>query len=96
MWMFTCGAYKALRKVQGGNILNYILIHYIMNIMNSLYSISNSLYNEYNELYYNSLYNKLFSKRNLAKIFMYLVKREREREKENCLLWVYQLILIYF
>ena len=79
MWMFTCGAYKALRKVQGGNILNYILIHYIMNIMN-----------------YNSLYNKLFSKRNLAKIFMYLVKREREREKENCLLWVYQLILIYF
>ena len=48
--MFTCGAYKALRKVQGGNILNYILIHYIMNIMNSLYSISNSLYNEYNEL----------------------------------------------
>ena len=22
MWMFTCGAYKALRKVQGGNIMN--------------------------------------------------------------------------
>ena len=49
-----------------------------------------------NIMNYNSLYNKLFSKRNLAKIFMYLVKREREREKENCLLWVYKLILIYF
>lgn len=83
MWMFTCGAYKALRKVQGGNIMNYILIHYVMNIMNSLYSISNSLYNEYNELYSNSLYNELFSKRNLAKIFMYLVKREREEKKKK-------------